>query len=90
MGAPSSTIGLDEREVAAALDQLRVLVSADGADFELSGVDDAGIAHIRLDLEGAGCAECVLPAEELEQMIGDSLRRSVPGVRAAHVIDPRR
>jgi len=90
MGAPSSTIGLDERELAAALHQLRVLVNADGADFELSGVDDGGVVHIRLDLDGAACADCVLPAEDLEQMVGASLQRSVPGVRTVHVIDPRR
>lgn len=89
MGAPSSAIGLDERELVAALQPLRVLVNADGADFALSGVAD-GVVHIRLDLDGATCAECVLPAEELEQMIRDSLRRSVPDVHAVHIIDPRR
>jgi Fe-S cluster biogenesis protein NfuA len=89
MGAPFSTIGLDERELAAALQQLRVLVNADGADFELSEVDD-GVVHIRLDLDGAACADCVLPAEELEQMIDAALQRSVPGVRTVHVIDSRR
>ncbi len=81
---------VDEREAAAALEQLRVLVSADGADFELDGVDEGGVVRIRLNLDNVGCEECVLPAEALEEMVGDFLRSAVPGARAARVIDPRR
>lgn len=85
-----TTTPLDESTVSEALDEVRVLVTADGADFELVGVDptDAKV-QLRLVLDGVECRECVLPRPMLEEMVTGMLRTSVPGVGSVSITDPR-
>jgi Fe-S cluster biogenesis protein NfuA len=80
---------MDVREVRAALNELRPMVQGDGGDLELLGAE-GGVVRLRLLLQGAECAECVLPADLLEQVALDALCRSVAGVTAVQVDDPRR
>ena len=52
-----------------ALDSLRMLVAADGADFELVEFDDAtATMRLRLVIPDARCAECVMPRSMLESI----------------------
>jgi len=70
------------------IEEIRALVQPDGSDFELVAVDD-GTVHLRLLVEDASCAECVMPKPILEEMALGILRRSSPGVTQVVIADPR-
>ena len=77
-------------DVDEALDEVRPLVQADGADLVLGAVDaDEGQVVVRLDLEQVSCLECVLPPDLLQSMISDAMLRRVPGLSGVVVEDPR-
>jgi Fe-S cluster biogenesis protein NfuA len=81
---------IDAGALAAAVNEARAIVQADGADLELVGVDDdGGEVELRLLIVEAGCAECVMPRQFLEGVVLDILREAVPMVRAVRVDDPR-
>jgi hypothetical protein len=81
---------VEESEVRTALVEVAALVQADGADIELVSVDTAsGAVALRLLLESANCAECVLPRAMLEGVAIGMLQRSVPGVTGLSIDDPR-
>ena len=72
------------------LTPVREILRLDGGDVELVGVDpDAGAVHLRLLLEDASCAECVLPGPMLEPIALNLLTRPTPGLRAVVIDDPR-
>ena len=64
------------------LTPVRQILQADGGDIELVGEDD-GVAHLRLIVDGAQCAECVLPRPMLEDVAAKLL--NVP----VRIEDPR-
>ena len=74
--------------VAAALDEVRGLVSADGGDVQLEGVDDTTV-RLRLVLETAHCVECVMPRPFLEQVALGIFQRNGAAVDAVAIDDPR-
>jgi len=77
-------------DVDTALEEVRPLVQADGADLVLEAVDDAGgQVVLKLDLANVSCLECVLPPELLHTMISDAFSRRVPGLAGVVVDDPR-
>jgi Fe-S cluster biogenesis protein NfuA len=77
-------------DVDTALEEVRPLVQADGADLVLQGVDDTqGQVVLKLDLANVSCLECVLPPELLHTMISDAFTRRVPGLSGVVVEDPR-
>jgi Fe-S cluster biogenesis protein NfuA len=79
---------IDAGGLEAAVREVRALVQADGADFELVAVDPGrGEVRLRLLLVEAGCAECVMPQPFLEGVALDLLRET--GVRAVRIDDPR-
>jgi Fe-S cluster biogenesis protein NfuA len=81
---------LQETELRAALEEVTVLVRADGGDLDLVGFDDAaGAVTLRLHVESASCAECILPRPLLEDIAGGILRRSVPAITQVTIDDPR-
>ena len=81
---------VEDSEVRTALVEVAALVQADGADIELVSVDTAsGAVALRLVLESANCAECVLPRAMLEGVAIGMLQRSVPGVAGLSIDDPR-
>jgi Fe-S cluster biogenesis protein NfuA len=81
---------IEESEVRSALAEVAALVQADGGDIELVSVDTAsGAVALRLLLESANCAECVLPKVMLEGVAIGMLQRSVPGVTGLSIDDPR-
>ncbi|HEX4243964.1 MAG TPA: hypothetical protein VHY77_00235 [Acidimicrobiales bacterium] len=73
-----------------ALVEVAGLVQADGGDLELLSVDTTtGAVALRLLLESANCAECVLPRAMLEGVATGMIQRSVPGVTGISIDDPR-
>jgi len=81
----SPPAGLD-----AGLAAVAELLGPDGARVEVVGWDDAeATLSLRLELESAECAECVVARPLLDTMLLDSLRRYVPAVRAVALDDPR-
>ncbi len=74
--------------VDAALDEVRGLVTPDGGDVELDGVDDSTV-RLRLVLETAHCVECVMPRPFLEQVALGVFQRNGVGVDAVAIDDPR-
>jgi len=64
------------------LEPVRDILQADGGDIELVAFD-GGTAELRLILESAECAECVLPRPMLEDVAAKLL-----GV-AVRIDDPR-
>jgi hypothetical protein len=74
--------------VTAAVDEVRGLVSADGGDIELTGVDGTRYS-LRLVLENSHCVECVMPRAFLEQVALDVFRRNGADAEAVAIDDPR-
>jgi hypothetical protein len=71
-----------------AIDELRTLVAADGADLEPVAFDaGTGQLHVRLIIPDAHCAECVMPRAALESIA--SSRLAGHGVRTVVIDDPR-
>lgn len=64
------------------LTPVRDILQADGGDIELVGME-GDVAHLRLLIDGAECAECVLPKPMLEDVAAKLL--GVP----VRIDDPR-
>ena len=71
-----------------ALDEVRGIISADGGDILLTSVDGSTV-NLQLVVQGASCAECILPRELLEQVTLDIFQRGGTGVTAISINDPR-
>jgi len=74
--------------IAAGLDEVRGLVSADGGDVVLDGVEGTTV-KLRLVLETAHCVECVMPRTFLEHVALDVFRRNGTIADAVVIDDPR-
>ncbi len=79
---------IDPDVLTPALDEIRLLVQADGGDMLLTSVVDDTV-NLQLVVEGAHCVECVMPREFLEQIALGMLRKQAPSVAAVTVDDPR-
>jgi Fe-S cluster biogenesis protein NfuA len=81
---------LDRDAVADTVDEMAALLRSDGADLVLVSADPkTDRIEISLELEGAECEECVLPADLLRQMINNALARRVLGEFELVLHDPR-
>jgi Fe-S cluster biogenesis protein NfuA len=81
-------MSIDEATITPALDEARALVQADGGDMKLSSID-GGTVSLELILEGASCAECVMPREFLEQIVLDMIQQKSRDVSVVKIDDPR-
>jgi hypothetical protein len=79
---------MDQSDLGPALDELRGLVSADGGDIVLEGVEGSTV-RVRLVLETAHCVECVMPRPFLERVALDVFRRNGVDAEAVAIDDPR-
>ena len=79
---------IDIDAAAAALAPVRDLIEADGGRVELVGTT-ADSVQIRLVLDTAECAECVMPKPFLETVALDLLAPALPGLAAVEIDDPR-
>jgi hypothetical protein len=84
----SSTAPTAPAALQPAFDEVRTIISADGGDIVLTSVED-GTVNLRLVVEGASCAECILPRPLLEQVTLDIFQRGGTGVTAISIDDPR-
>lgn len=75
-------------QVRTAIEPLRQSLQLDGADIAVVRVDGS-TAEFVLDLSNASCKECVLPKDMLEQALLLTIRKSVSGIAAVTVQDPR-
>lgn len=81
---------MDTTAVKTGIEKVRTLVRADGGDLTVVDIEpEAGIVHLRLVLEDANCAECVLPAAHIEEIVLRSLQGLAPEVSRVVVDDPR-
>jgi len=82
---------VDESAIGEAVEEMAVLLRSDGADLTLVEANPkTARIELRLELADAECAECVLPADLLEQMISEALMRRVRGEFELVLVDPRR
>lgn len=79
---------IDHTTADAALAPVRELIEADGGAVELTGTT-ADTVQIRLILDTAECAECVMPKPFLETVALDLLAPALPGLTAVEIDDPR-
>lgn len=82
---------MDEDTVSAAVDELRRPLRADGADLVLIRADPrTALVELRLELDGVGCLDCVLPPDRLAEVVEGVLRRDIPEEFELVLHDPRR
>ena len=80
----------EPRGVDAGLDEIAGWLGADGGRVVPTGWDAASATlALRLELDSAECAECVVARPMLDQLLLGALRRHAPAVRAVTVDDPR-
>jgi hypothetical protein len=72
------------------LEAVAAFLGPDGAQVVVESWDDgAGALSLRLELESAECAECVVPRPMLDRLLLDTLRRHAPTIRVVQLDDPR-
>lgn len=73
-----------------AVEDVRVLVAADGGDMQLVDIDAAShTVNLRLVLDGVSCHECVMPRPILEEIVTGMMRDSIPDIARVAIDDPR-
>jgi hypothetical protein len=81
---------MDHDTVAAALDEVAVLLRSDGADLVLVEANPkTARIDVTLELRDAHCAECIVPPELLFEMVGAALGRHVREEFELVLRDPR-
>ena len=81
---------MNPSDVAAAVEELADIIRADGGDLVLVEADPAtDRVEVRLDLEGVSCLDCILPPEQLRQVLQEGIARRVPSEFELVVHDPR-
>lgn len=75
--------------VESVLQPLRDTLRVDGAELSYASSPSDEEVVFELDLTNSTCAECVLPKEQLEELLLFTARKAVPGMRTVTVIDPR-
>ena len=81
---------MNPTDVAAAVEELADIIRADGGDLVLVEADPAtDRVEDRLDLEGVSCLDCILPPEQLRQVLQEGIARRVPSEFELVVHDPR-
>lgn len=79
---------VDTTRIEDALAPLRKGFAADGAGLEVDEATDERVL-IRLTMNDATCADCIIPPPTLATIVTDSVRRAFPHVRDVVLIDPR-
>lgn len=79
---------MDESQVVEAIGPLAEALRADGADVVVERVDATTI-DLRLVLDDASCAECVMPAPTLVELFEGAARGAGLPVEKVRLADPR-
>ncbi|MGZ8751858.1 MAG: NifU family protein [Acidimicrobiia bacterium] len=81
---------MDPSGVAEAVDEVGRMLRADGADLLLVEADPKTLRiRLALRLDDAGCADCVLPPDQLAETVARAIRHRVPGEFELVLDDPR-
>ncbi len=80
---PAKTDALED-----ALVPVRSMLQADGADLAVTSWEN-GTVHLELIFSENVCEECILPREELTEMIASTCRETGPEVSKVVLHDPR-
>lgn len=81
---------MNPADVAAAVEELAVMLRADGGDLVLEKAEPGlDRVEVRLDLDGVSCLDCILPPDQLRQVLQDGIARRVPSEFELVVHDPR-
>lgn len=76
--------------IRSAVDEMRKLMQADGADLILRELDVAAARlHLAVDLANVECLDCVVPPDMLRRVIGDAVAAKYPGELEILIDDPR-
>jgi hypothetical protein len=79
---------IDSHTLEPAVEELRSLVRADGSDLTVTGIDGDTV-QLRLVIDDASCADCVMPRAFLEDLALDIVQRTAPAVTHVEIDDPR-
>ncbi|MYW96151.1 hypothetical protein G3I59_37490 [Amycolatopsis rubida] len=71
-----------------AVANLRSMLQLDGADLSVVEADETS-AVFAIELEGANCADCVLPASMIQSILEQQLSETLPRISKVVVRDPR-
>lgn len=77
-----------QQAVEEALDGLRQGFQADGADLTVEAATESQVT-LRLVGNEETCWECIVPPEQLRDVVGSVLRNSICTLPQLEVIDPR-
>ncbi|MGE0387981.1 MAG: NifU family protein [Gammaproteobacteria bacterium] len=81
---------IDVGAVNAAVEEIRPMLTGDGADLLIDAIDAAsGSVDLRLVIGESACVTCVVEPQMLHEIIREHLQRSVPGFTWANIADPR-
>lgn len=75
-------------DVEKALDGLRQGFQADGADLRVEAADESAVS-VRLVGTEETCWECIVPPDQLRNVVTSVLSADVPAIRSVELIDPR-
>jgi hypothetical protein len=82
---------LTDEAIATAVHETGAVLRADGADLVLvEGNARAARIHVKLELEGANCEDCVVPPDLLADIVAQDLRRHLRDEFELILDDPRR
>src|SRR5689334_3870863 len=85
---PAGRVRRDEIEGVVA--DIRPLLSHDGADLEVTALDErSGLVELKVVLGEALCSACVVGPDLLERIIRETFQQRTPGVHLAALHDPR-
>lgn len=79
---------MNDTDVRDAIGPMQEALRADGADVHVVGVD-GGTVDLRLLVEDATCAECVMPQEVLEELLREAIVAAGHPVERVRLEDPR-
>lgn len=82
---------LTDEAIATAVHETGKVLRADGADLVLvEGNARAARIHVKLQLDGANCEDCIVPPDLLESIVSQDLRRVLRDEFELIIDDPRR
>ena len=77
-----------KEDVEKALDGLCQGFQADGADLKIESATESQLT-LRLVGDDETCWECIIPPDQLREVVGSVLQDSVPSIATIDLIDPR-
>jgi Fe-S cluster biogenesis protein NfuA len=77
-----------KEDVEKALDGLRQGFQADGADLQVDAITETSV-NLRLVGTEDTCWECIIPSDQLRDVVVSVLSNDVPSISSVELTDPR-